>query len=151
MGPPAGAGEGAPGALTLVLPDVDIWLRAFSRHQPDPLVVHAFGRAVGERRVVLVGAVQQQVLARLRDEGAAARMAALLAAFPLLRAVGADHRRAAELMRRGGPGGAPGAGAALLWAQAERVRGVVWSREARWVAWGRAGCPVSLADGRAAD
>ena len=124
-----GAAVVAAGSLTLVLPDVDIWVRAFSRHHPDPLVVHAFGVVVAERRVVLAGAVAQQVLARLRDDAAAARMEALLDAFPLVRAVAADHRRAAALMRMrpaaGAPhAGVPGAAAALLWAQAERVGGV---------------------------
>jgi hypothetical protein len=137
----------AAGSLTLVLPDVDIWVRAFSRHHPDPLVVHAFGVVVAERRVVLAGAVAQQVLARLRDDAAAARMETLLDAFPLVRAVAADHRRAAALMRlrpaAGAPHvGVPGAAAALLWAQAERVGGQVWSRELRWAGWAKVGCPV---------
>ena len=137
-----GAAVVAAGSLTLVLPDVDIWVRAFSRHHPDPLVVHAFGVVVAERRVVLAGAVAQQVLARLRDDAAAARMEALLDAFPLVRAVAVDHRRAAALMRMRPAGGAPGAAAALLWAQAERVGGAVWSREVRWAGWAKLGCPV---------
>ena len=62
------------GPIELLLPDVDIWLRAYSRQDPDPLVVHAFSRHVLARGVILVGLVRQALLARTRDSRQFARL-----------------------------------------------------------------------------
>lgn len=131
-------------ALVPVLPDHDVWLRAFSRQAPDPLVVHGFKRGVERRQVFLVGLVRQALLARTLDDRQFARLVRALAGFPDVTVLAGDHVRAAELIhlqRRERRSVSPWQ--ALLWALAERSRGVIWSGAASWSPLAAAGCPVS--------
>jgi hypothetical protein len=130
--------------LGILLPDADVWLRAFSRHDPDPLVVHRFAREAKARRIVLVGWVRQTLLARSRDDRQFSRLAWILSAWPDLNVCAADHEAAATTTRRLRGMGVPVAPwQALLWAAANRLGGAVWSRDASWIALVRHGCPLA--------
>ena len=129
--------------LQPVLPDADIWWKAFSRQDPDPAVVHAFAVAVRARRVFLIGWVRQALLARVREERQFARLTWVLSAFPDLPLLPRDHERAASITRRMRELQVPvSAWSTLVWAVAERLDGVVWSRERHWQALQAHGCPV---------
>jgi hypothetical protein len=129
--------------LQPVLPDVDIWWKAFSRQDPDPGVVHAYAQAVRDRRVFLIGWVRQALLARVRDERQFMRLAWVLSAFPDLPLLPRDHERAASITRRMREIQVPvSAWSTLVWAVAERLDGVVWSRERHWQSLALHGCPV---------
>ena len=131
-------------ALALLLPDVDIWLRAYSRQDPDPLVVHAFSRHVLARTVLLVGLVRQALLARTRDSRQFARLEDALAGFPDLPVQPRDHRRAAVLVQRLRAAQlAVSPWQALLWAVAERIGASIWSQERHWQALRPHGCPLA--------
>ncbi len=127
-----------------ILPDHDIWVKAFSRQAPDPMIVHAFARHLGDRRLFLLGWVRQSLLARVRDERQFSRLSWLLSAFPDLRVLPVDHQRAAMLVRQmRGREVALAAWPALLWAVSERVRGRVWSQDRRWQVLAIHGCPLA--------
>ncbi|GEM_PF-4622712 len=130
-------------SIDILLPDVDVWMRAFSRQHPDPLVVHAFSRRVQARSVVLVGLVRQALLARTHDNRQFARLEEALAGFPDLPVQSRDHRRAAVLVQRlRASHMALSPWQALLWAIAERIRGQIWSQDRHWQALRPLGCPV---------
>lgn len=133
-------------ALVPVLPDLDVWLKAFSRQDPDPLVVHGFAAAVKARRIFLLGLVRQALLARARDERQFARLERALSAFPDLPVLARDHVRAATIIR-GLRGRVPAVSPwqALLWAVAERLPAAVWSAGRSWQPLAEQGCPVSAA------
>jgi hypothetical protein len=132
------------GAIALLLPDIDIWLRAYSRQDPDPLVVHAFSRQVQARGVLLVGLVRQALLARTRDSRQFVRLDDALAGFPDLPVQPRDHRRAALLVQRLRAAQlAISPWQALLWAVAERIGASIWSQERHWQALRTQGCPLS--------
>lgn len=133
----------ATSGLQPVVPDADIWWKAYSRQNPDPAVVHVFGQAVRDRRIFLIGWVRQALLARVRDERQFARLAWVLSAFPDLPLLPRDHERAASITRRMRELQVPAsAWSALVWAVAERLDGVVWSRESGWQALAVHGCPL---------
>ena len=128
---------------TPLLPDVDIWMRAFSRQDPDPLVVHAFGRHIRDRRIFLIGWVRQSLLARVRDERQFSRLAWVLSAFPDLPLMPRDHEIAAATTRRMRELQVPiSPWSALVWAVAERLDGAVWSGERAWQSLAAQGCPL---------
>jgi hypothetical protein len=130
--------------VVLVLPDLDIWLKAFSRRQPDPLIVHEFGRRVSDRRVLLLGWVRVSLLARVRDERQAARLRWLLDGFPDPRISVDDQVRAAAILRMlAASGSALSMWSALAWAVAERLQARIWSADQRWQALAAHGCPWS--------
>jgi hypothetical protein len=131
------------GVIQPILPDLDIWLKAFSRSTAEPLVVHDFGRHLQDRRVVLVGWIRQGLLSRVADQRQFNRLEIALAAFPDLRVLIDDHLQAARLARRMRDRGMTlGPWQALLWTLAQRIGGVVWSGEAHWKALRGAGCPL---------
>lgn len=126
-----------------ILPDADIWHRALSRQDPDPMVVHAFGRHVRDRRVFLIGWVRQALLARVRDERQFTRLAWVLSSFPDLPLLPRDHEQGAQIMRRMRELQVPvSPWSALVWATAQRLDGVVWSRERSWQSLAPHGCPL---------
>ena len=130
-------------AADLVLPDVDIWIKAFSRQGPDPLVVHAFARHVQDRRIYLIGLVRQALLARSRDARQFARLDEVLSGFPDLPVQARDHRRAAVLIQRlRAQQLALSPWQALLWAVAERLPARIWSQERHWQVLAERGCPL---------
>jgi hypothetical protein len=127
-----------------VLPDLDIWLKAFSRQDPDPLVVHGFKLGVERRQVFLFGLVRQALLARTRDDRQFARLTRVLSGFPDVTVLSNDHVRAAALiqsLRRQRRSISPWQ--ALMWAVSERSGGVIWSGARTWTPLAAAGCPVS--------
>jgi hypothetical protein len=126
-----------------VLPDLDIWLKAFSRQHPDPLVVHGFKGGVERRQVFLFGLVRQALLARTSDNRQFDRLVRVLSGFPDVTVLPDDHLRAAALiqsLRRQRRTLSPWQ--ALLWAVAERSGGVIWSGARTWAPLAAAGCPV---------
>ena len=126
-----------------ILPDLDVWLKALSRHHPDPLVVHAFATHLTDRRLHLLGWIRQGLLARVADERQSLRLHSALSAFPDLRVLTDDHVRAARLARRlRAEGHALGPWHALMWSIATRIGGVVWSLDRRWRALGARGAPL---------
>lgn len=126
-----------------LLPDVDIWQRAFSRQDPDPLVVHQFAQHVRNRQVFLVGWVRQALLARVRDGRQFTRLAWVLSSWPDLPVLPRDHERAAALTRELRERGCTvSPWPALLWALSERLNGVIWTRDRRWQVLAGLGCPV---------
>ena len=127
----------------LILPDLDIWLRAFDRRQPDLRVVSALSRRIEQRQIVLLSWVRQGILARLADERQAQRLRWALAGFPDIRASEADQVAAAERIRGLRRTGVPcGAWPARLWTVAARVGGIIWSQDRRWQPLMVHGCPV---------
>ena len=132
-----------PAALEAVLPDVDIWFKAFSRQDPDPLVVHGFAQRVRTRQVFLLGLVRQALLARTRDPRQGVRLNHVLAAFPDLPMLARDHTRAAGIIQRLRPTGlVVSPWQAVMWAIAERLQGRIWTQDRHWQALAPHGCPL---------
>lgn len=126
-----------------VIPDLDVWVRAFGRLDPDPRAVHAFRELARSRRLLTLGWIRQELLARLDDERQAARLSWILSGYPEVVLNPDDHLRAAELTRRWRRSAlALPARAALLWAVGERIGGRIWSLDRRWQDWARHGAPV---------
>lgn len=126
-----------------VIPDLDAWSRAFGRLDPDPRVVHAFRELVRARRVLTLGWIRQELLARLDDERQATRLAWILSGYPEVILLPEDHLAAAERTRRLRRSGVElPARAALLWSVAHRIGAVVWSLDHRWQPLARRGAPV---------
>ena len=128
----------------LVIPDVDIWHRAYSRLEPDPQVVHEFAQLARDRRILLLGWVRQTLLSRVRDERQYTRLVWVLGGWPDLPLRSRDHEQAADLGRRMRsmqttipPWNA------LVWVVAERVGAQVWSSDRSWQGLGRHGCPLT--------
>ncbi|MFM2091632.1 MAG: hypothetical protein RLZZ127_2121 [Planctomycetota bacterium] len=131
---------------TPIIPDIDIWMRALDRGNPDPRIVTDLGRRIEDRSVILLGWVRQGILARVADERQVGHLRWTLSGFPDLRAQEPDHARAAAIVRRlRGRGTVATPWQALVWALAERVRGVVWSTDRRWQGLQPHGCPVRSA------
>jgi hypothetical protein len=124
----------------LILPDSDIWIRAFSRTDPDPGVVHAIGQLLPRRRLLLAGPVCQEVLARTRNDRQMARLAWILAAFPTLGIAADDYLAAADLAVRLPQ--RPSHQQALLWTVAQRHGVGIWSLDPAWQPLAAHGCPV---------
>jgi hypothetical protein len=132
----------------LLLPDLDIWIRAYSRTGADPLVAAAFADAVRARRVALFGPLRQTLLMRARDARQSDRLRWTLGGFPTPVVGAADHEAAAErALALAGHGVVVSAWQALAWTVADRLRALVWSTDQRWLALLRHGCPVAMADG----
>ena len=129
-----------------IIPDLDAWVRAFGRLDPDPRVVHAFREYARARRILTVGWVRQGLLSRLDDERQATRLAWILSGYPEVVLVPDDHLQAAELMRRSRrEGQALSSHAALLWTVAARIGAKIWSLDRRWQTLERSGAPVEEA------
>ncbi len=127
---------------SMVLPDLDIWLYAFSRHQSDPQVVAGFSALVRQRRICSIAPIRQGLLTRCRDLGQHARLNTILTAFGDLRLDPADHVRAAELaVSQREQGISVPAWHALLWSVCARRQLRIWSRDRRWASFTAAGCP----------
>ena len=126
-----------------VIPDGDVWVRAFGRLDPDPRVVHAFRELARARRVLTLGWIRQDLLARLDDERQATRLAWILSGYPEVVLRPADHAAAAGLVRRLRQEGLILSGrAAVLWTVASRIGASVWSLDRRWQPFIRKGAPV---------
>jgi predicted nucleic acid-binding protein len=125
-----------------VIPDLDIWEKAFSRRLPDPKVVHEFTAMVQAHRIWLLGWVRQGLLGRIEGEREWQRLSEILSAYPDLPVTGADHIRAAAIHHglHGRIQVAPWP--ALMWAVAERIGGSVWTNDRRWQQLRAFGCPV---------
>jgi len=127
-----------------VIPDSDVWVRAFGRLDPDPRTVHAFSELVRARRVLTIGGIRQELLARLDDERQATRLAWILSGYPEIVLRPEDHLGAAELVRRMRRSGLtlPGR-AALMWSVAQRIGATVWSLDRRWQPFAGRGAPLA--------
>ncbi len=132
--------------MTPLLPETDIWHKAFSRQVPEPLVVHAFTNEVRQRRVYLLGVVRQTLLALVRDERQFARLSSVLASFPHLSVLASDHVEAAAVQHRLRRREVPiTARQALLWAVARRASAQIWSHDRAWLALAPHDCPLRVA------
>ncbi len=139
---PEAPGSGAEPYLGMVLPDLDVWLHAFSRHQSDPQVVAGFTALVRQRRICSIAPIRQGLLSRCRDLDQFHRLTRILTAFGDLRLDPADHVHAADLaITQRAQGRSLPAWHALLWAVCLRRKLRVWSRDRRWQALASAGCP----------
>jgi len=119
------------GQLSLVLPEMDVLLRAFGRADPDPGAVREFTALTRERRIFLVGWVRQGLLTRCTDDRQFQRLQSALAPFPDLGIRPPDHVAAAHLTRQlRERGGSIQAAQSLLWIMAERASAEIWTREA---------------------
>ena len=133
----------------LVLPDLDIWLCAFGRHQSDPHVVAGFTTLVRQRRICCIAPIRQGLLSRCRGMEQFACLSQNLNAFGDLRLNPVDHTHAAELVvSQREQGRSLPAWHALLWAVSSRRTLRIWSRDRRWSTFTAAGCPW-LADPQA--
>jgi hypothetical protein len=126
-----------------VLPDVDMWIKAFSKQMPEPLVVHAFKQAIEQRRIFLVGLVRQAALARTVNDRQLLRLSRALAGFPDVPILSIDHVRAAERIQQSRANRIVlSPWQALAWVMAERTGAVIWSTARHWSPLTAAGCPV---------
>lgn len=134
--------------MSPIVPDLDIWFRALTRHDPDPVVVHRLASLIEARRIFLTGPIRQALLSAARDERAFTRLARALVPFADLR-IDADLRQdAARLaLRCRGDGRRPTARACLLWAAAARAGGLIWSQLPGWSAYAALGCPLTRTGG----
>jgi predicted nucleic acid-binding protein len=127
-----------------VIPDLDAWSRAFGRLDPEPRAVHAFRELARERRILTLGWIRQELLARLDDERQATRLAWILSGYPEIVLRPDDHLAAAELIRRLRRSGVRlPSRAALLWSAAQRVGAGIWSLDRRWHELSRHGAPLA--------
>lgn len=134
----------AHGQFRAVFPDVDIWMKAFSRHKPDPLVVHAFKLAVERRQVFMLGLVRQALLARTSNERQLSRLSRVLGGFPDVPIQPSDHVAAARrIQEQRTLGQTLSPWQALFWSVAERADVVIWSAAPQWSPLIAAGCPAS--------
>ncbi len=129
--------------LVPVIPDSDIWIRALSRSDPAPLVVHRLEQLVRARQVFLTGSIRQELLGLTRDERHFARLETALAAFPDLRLNGNDFVAAARILQRTRAAGVTPR-QARLWAVAERIGATIWSADPRWSGAASNGCPMTV-------
>lgn len=128
----------------LVIPELDVVLRAFARHDPDPRSVRRMAELIQDRRLILVGWVRQGALARTADDRQFQRLLRALSGFPDLPIRSGDHVAAAALVRRLRARGASIRPAqSLLWTMAERIGARIWTRDPRWLALEREHPPLS--------
>jgi hypothetical protein len=128
--------------MTPVLPDQDIWLGAFSRSHPEPLVARTFAPLVRSRRVFLLGWIRQGLLVRTRDRRQQDRLAWTLSGFPDVKVLADDHILAARLIVDHRARVLIDPWRALMWTVAWRMGGTIWSRARSWQALAPLGCPV---------
>ena len=129
-----------------IIPDLDAWVRAFGRLDPEPRAVHTFRELARARRILTLGWICQELLASLDEERQAVRLAAILAGYPEVVLRPEDHFRAAGLTRTWRRSGQVlPTRAALLWVVAERIGAGIWSLDRRWQEWARRGAPVAEA------
>jgi hypothetical protein len=135
--------------VRLLIADIDIWLKAFSRTSPDARIALAVGQAVRDRRLLLMGPLRQSLLMRTRDTRQFGRLQWVLSGFPTPLVSAGDHENAARLaLRLHGEQVHLSAWQALVWSLADRLDALVWSTEPRWLALDRHGCPLAAADGQ---
>jgi hypothetical protein len=139
-----GVAPALPRQIRPVLPDVDIWIKAFSRQQPDPLVVHAFKLAVERRQIFMIGLVRQALLARTTNDGQLMRLSQVLGGFPDLPIHAADHVAAARrIQAHRSRRLVMSPWQAVLWSLAERTGAMIWSQAQHWSPLIANGCPAS--------
>ena len=117
----------------VVIPELDVMLKAFSRQEPEPAIVTRLTQLIDDRLIYFVGWVRQGLLTRARDERQFQRLLSALAPFPDIPIEPRDHTAAAQLTHRLRDRGETIMPAqALLWVMAERLHALVWSTEKRW-------------------
>jgi hypothetical protein len=127
----------------IVLPEIDVLLRAFSRQDPDPAAVATADKLIEDRRLYMIGWVRQGLLTRVKDERQFQRLLSALAPFPDIPITPADHVMAASHTREMSERGINLLPAqALMWAMAERCGGLIWSQQTRWRRLERHGAPL---------
>jgi len=83
-----------------VLVDTCVWSAALRRRSPGPLergLVTEMAELIGEKRVVVIGAVRQEVLCGIRNADQFAAVRDRLRSFPDLALDERDHEEAASL------------------------------------------------------
>jgi len=133
-------------AATFVLPEADILARAFTRRDPDLLLIHQVTSQARARTLAIGHWVRQALLARTRDGHQFARLAQALSAFPAPRLVPEDYVEAALCSQRlREQGVAVTTSQALAWTVAIRLDAQVWSHDKAWAALVSYGCPLLIA------
>lgn len=129
--------------MRFVLAEADVLLRAFTRRDPDLLLVHLVTTLVRERRLAIQHWVRQALLARTRDARQFLRLEHALAAFPAPRIAADDYVAAARLAQRLSEQGQPITRLqSLSWAVADRLDAEIWAHEKPWPAFASQGCPM---------
>jgi len=128
--------------MTPILPDLDLWVKAFNRSAPDPLIVHEFATLVRGRRIFLMGWIRQGLLTRARDRRQQDRLAWILSGFPDVPVMALDHLAAARLVSDHRARQVIDPWRALMWSVARRIGGEVWSHAKGWEPLVPLGCPV---------
>ena len=127
----------------IVLPELDVLVKGFSRTNPDPAVVSHIDQLIQDRRLFLVGWVRQGLLSRARDDRQFQRLMAALSPFPDLPITPPDHVAASALGRDLANHAITIQPAqALLWIMAERSGAQIWSQQNRWRNLERFGAPL---------
>lgn len=128
-----------------VLVDTSVWSLALRRTHPvDAPVVRDFAELIREGRVVMIGAVRQELLSGIRDARQFRRLRAHLRAFPDLDARTSDFEDAALLCSRSRAAGIQGSNTDFLICAMALARGLaVFTTDADFVAYQRV-CPLVL-------
>ncbi len=127
----------------LVIPDLDIYQTVFDRREINGTVVSQFQDVVKQRRLLMVGWIRPQFLARTTDDRNRSLLQRGLSGFVDMHITTDDHIAAATLSHKLRPMGGPtGPFALLLWAVAERFQASIWSRDRDWHRYRSFGCPV---------
>ena len=118
----------------IVLPEVDVWLRAFSRQQPDFAVVNRPKPSLMSVVSSLWAGCARGLLARTADNRQFRRLVQALGWLPrywyFTRKTMLLPLSSAFRLRDRGVSIMPAQ--ALMWVMANRVDGLIWSAERRW-------------------
>jgi len=132
--------------MSFVLPEADVLARAFTRRDPDLLLIHQITSHIRARTMAIGHWVRQALLARTRDGRQFDRLAHALSAFPAPRLLPSDYVEAAQRMQRLREQGiAIAHHQSLAWTVAARLHAQVWSNDKPWPALASQGCPVYVA------
>ena len=130
-------------ASYLVIPDLDILLRSFSRRHPDLSLIQHFKVLTQQRRILLMGWVKQALYERCQQSTQMHRLAQHLRYFPDVPVGDVDYERLAERRLQLREKGITASSRQLyLWVVAERIGAHVWSRDRNWQSLVQRGCQL---------
>lgn len=132
-----------------VLVDTSVWSLALRRARPvDSPVVRELAELIREGRVVMIGAVRQEILSGIRDARQFRRLRSRLRAFPDVISETSDFEDAALLFTRGRAAGIQGSNTDFLICAMALARGLsVFTTDADFIAYQRV-CPLKLHEPR---
>lgn len=132
-----------------VLVDTSVWSLALRRARPvDSPVVRELAELIREGRVVMIGAVRQEILSGIRDARQFRLLRSRLRAFPDVISETSDFEDAALLFTRGRAAGIQGSNTDFLICAMALARGLsVFTTDADFIAYQRV-CPLKLHEPR---